>query len=72
METKLPEDLVSYPDYEMYVDLRPLNGTQVDPFYSDFPSAIVRYDAEMGGFYHSETYMAHIQTKLAGYASATN
>jgi len=72
IDTSLPADLVTYPDYECYVNLIPRGKTQgVDPFYTDFPSAIVRYSAEMGGFYHSEHYLEHIQTKVAGYAQAS-
>jgi len=71
IDTTLPKDLVSYPDYECFVNLQRPNAQGVDPFYTDFPSAIIRYDAEMGGFYHSEHYLSHIQTRLAGIASAT-
>lgn len=72
IDTSLPKDLVTYPDYECFVNLIPASKTKgVDPFYTDFPSAIVRYNAEMGGFYHSENYLTHIQSKVAGYAQAT-
>lgn len=71
LDTTLPQDLVKYPDYECYINLQVDNAKNIDPFYTDFPSAIVRYDTEMGGFYHSEHYLTHIQTKLAGYASAS-
>lgn len=70
MDTKLPKDLVSYPDYECTVSLYQTTSPNVDPFYADFPSAIIRYNMEHGGFYHSEAYLAHIQTKLSGYANA--
>lgn len=70
-DTKLPPDLVKYPDYECYVNLQRPNAQGVDAFYTDFPSAIVRWDETMGGFYHSEHYLGHIQTRLAGIASAT-
>lgn len=70
-DTKLPPDLVNYPDYECFVNLLPPNAQGVDPFYTDFPSAIVRYDEAQGGFYHSEHYLTHIQTRLAGIAHAT-
>jgi len=69
--TKLPPDLVKYPDYECYVNLQAPLADGTDPFYTDFPSAIVRYDEAMGGFYHSEHYLSHIQTRLAGVSSAT-
>ncbi len=70
VDTTLPKDLVNYPDYYCFVNLLPVNVTNIDPFYTDFPSAIVRFDPDRGGFYHSENYLAHIQTKLAGYAKA--
>lgn len=71
VDTSLPAALVTYPDYELYANMIPVNATNIDPFYADFPSAIVRWDEEMGGFYHSDHYLTHIQTKLVGYASAT-
>lgn len=71
VDTTIPKDMVEYPDYECFVNLQVVNAQNIDPFYTDFPSAIVRYNPEMGGFYHSEHYLTHIQTKLAGYASAT-
>ncbi len=71
IDTTLPKDLVTYPDYELFVNLLPPNAQNIDPFYTDFPSAIVRWNDEMGGFYHSDHYLTHIQTKLAGIASAT-
>ena len=70
VDTSLPKDLVTYPDYEMTLGLIADASTSVDPFYSDFPSGIVRWNPEMEGFYHSEQYMAHIQSKLSGYATA--
>ena len=70
-DTKLPADLVKYPDYECYVNLQAPLADGTDPFYTDFPSAIVRYNEVMGGFYHSEHYLSHIQTRLAGVSSAT-
>jgi hypothetical protein len=71
VDATLPPELVTYPDYELYANMLPLNAKNIDPFYSDFPSAIIRWNEEMQGFYHSEHYLTHIQTKLAGYASAT-
>lgn len=71
IDTTLPEGLTKYPAYDCFINLQATNAQGVDPFYTDFPSAIVRYDAEMKGFYHSEHYLTHIQTRLAGIASAT-
>ncbi len=71
IETVLPKDLVKYPDYVCTLSLQKEASSNIDPFYTDFPSAIIRYNEELGGFYHSEHYLTHIQTKLAGYANAT-
>ncbi len=71
IDTSLPQDLTKYPSYDCFINLQPVMAHGVDPFYTDFPSAIVRYDANLGGFYHSEHYLDHIQTRLAGVASAT-
>ncbi len=70
IDTALPKDRVVYPDYEMTFGLLPAGDTGIDPFYADFPTGIVRWDPEMEGFYHSENYLAHIQSKLTGYATA--
>lgn len=71
LETTLPKDLVNYPSYECTVSLQKTASQNIDPFYTDFPSAIVRYNEELGGFYHSEHYLTHIQTKLAGFAATS-
>ncbi|MCB9170193.1 MAG: hypothetical protein H6594_07580 [Flavobacteriales bacterium] len=72
IDTSLPPDLVTYPDYECFVSLTPVEKEKgIDVFYTDFPSAIVRYNEEMGGFYHSEHYLEHIQNKLSGVAQAS-
>ena len=69
INTALDESITIYPPYNCLVNLLPIeDGTDIDPFYVDFPSAIVRYDQEMGGFYHSDHYLAHIHTKLGSYA----
>lgn len=71
IDATLPPDMVVYPDYELFANMIPVEAKNIDPFYTDFPSAIIRWNEEMGGFYHSDHYLTHIQTKLAGYASAT-
>lgn len=70
VDTTLPKDLLDYPDYYCFIDLLPANVQNIDPFYTDFPSAIIRYNSNKGGFYHSEHYLAHIQSKLTGFAKA--
>lgn len=69
LDTSIPKDLVQYPAYECTVGFEKQAAADIDPFYFDFPSAIIRYDAELGGFNHNEHYYAHIQTKLVGYAN---
>jgi len=71
IDTRLPENLVKYPGYVCTVSLQKEASKNIDPFYADFPSATVRFNEELGGFYHSEHYLTHIQTKLAGYASVS-
>ena len=44
IETALPKDLVKYPAYECTVSLQKTASPNVDAFYTDFPSAIVRYN----------------------------
>jgi len=70
LDTSLPKDLVQYPAYECTVGLEKKAASNIDPFFGDFPSAIIRYNTELRGFYHSEHYYTHLQTKLAGYANA--
>lgn len=70
VDTTLPQDLVTYPDYECFVNLMPSEARNIETFYTDFPSAIVRWNPDMNGFYHSDNYLTHIQTKLSGFASA--
>ncbi len=68
IDTTLPKDQVTYPDYEMTLNLIASGDHSVDPFYADFPSGIIRWNEEMDGFYHNEGYLAHIQSKLTGFA----
>ena len=70
VDTTLPQDLVTYPDYACFVNLMPTKAQNIETFYTDFPSAIVRWNPELKGFFHSENYLTHIQARLSGYASA--
>lgn len=71
VDAHLPENLVKYPAYECFVNLEQAGNTSAaDPFYLDFPSAVVRYNAELGGYYHSEAYLEHINNKLHSIAKA--
>lgn len=65
-DTSMPEDLVKYPAYECTMDLDPESHyTHSDPFYLDFPSAIVRWNQEEHGFYPQAGYLRDIQSKMA-------
>jgi hypothetical protein len=68
VDTSLPKEQVTYPGYECFIALAPKKAAGEAGFYDDFPSAIVRWDSEMGGFYHSENYMAHMQEKVTNIA----
>ncbi len=71
VDTHLPKDLVKYPAYECFVNMEAADKTSAaDPFYLDFPSAIVRYNEELGGYYHSEAYLQHIHNKLYAVSEA--
>lgn len=65
VDTHLDEHIVTYPAYDCFVNLSSSDETAgADMDYFDFPAAIVRYDPEMEGFYHSEHYLAHISAKV--------
>lgn len=71
LDANLPKGLVKYPAYECFVNLEPTDKTaSADPFYLDFPSAVVRYNEELGGYYHSEAYLQDINNKLHSVAQA--
>jgi len=64
VNTMISDDIVNYPAYDCFVNLKAdseLKGADMD--YFDFPAAIVRYDSEMGGFYHNDHYLTHIGNK---------
>lgn len=66
INTSIPEELVRYPGYECTMDLEPASDyAYSDPFYMDFPSAIVRWDPEVQGFYPQAGYLRDIQSKMA-------
>lgn len=71
VDTHLPKELVKYPAYECFVNMEPAGKTSAaDPFYLDFPSAVVRYNEDLGGYYHSEAYLQHIHNKLYAVSEA--
>lgn len=60
-ESAAPADAVTYT-----VDLEPMDRfAHADPFYLDFPCAIVQWDEASARFDHSERYLADIQLKMA-------
>ncbi len=66
IDTHLPENQVKYQAYKCFVDLQPEDKfSHSDPFYLDFPSAMVRWSDEKKGFTHSEEYHTNIQLKVA-------
>jgi hypothetical protein len=65
-DTHMPEHQVAYPPYVCNLNLEPADKFRhSDPFFLDFPSAIVRWNDELKGFYHSENYLSDIQVKMA-------
>ncbi len=65
-DTHMPEHQVAYPAYICNLNLEPADKfSHSDPFYLDFPSAIVRWNEELKGFYHNEGYLSDIQVKMA-------
>ncbi|MFT3885676.1 MAG: hypothetical protein QM724_09665 [Flavobacteriales bacterium] len=66
IDTTMPEQEVQYPAYPCMVNLEPADKfAHSDPFYLDFPSAIVHWNSEMKAFYHSANYLTDIQVKMA-------
>ena len=65
VDTHMDKGIVNYPAYDCFVNLSSVDAAEgADMDYFDFPAAIVRYDAEQGGFYHSDHYLAHISNKI--------
>lgn len=66
LDTHIPEDLVRYPGYFCAMNLEPDQYyDHSDPFYLDFPSAIVRWDNSAQGFAPQIGYLDDIQSKMA-------
>lgn len=66
INTHVPEQRVAYPMYECFMDLEAEDKfTHSDPFYMDFPGAIVRWDEAAQGFTPQLGYLADIQSKMA-------
>lgn len=66
IDTHLPESQVKYGKYICHVNLEPLDKfAHSDPFYLDFPGAMVRWNEEKQAFMHNDEYLAEIQSKVA-------
>lgn len=66
LDTALPDQEVTYPAYDCFLNLEPASKfAHSDPFYLDFPSAVVRWVPERGAFHHSSHYLTDIQVKMA-------
>ena len=66
VDTHLPANVQEYEPYPCLVDLEPSDKfAHADPFYLDFPSAVVRWDADKKIFDHSDQYLDEIQLKMA-------
>ncbi len=65
IDTHVPVKLVEYSEYECFMNLEAADKfTHSDPFYMDFPGAIVRWNEEAHGFMPSLGYLADIQSKI--------
>jgi hypothetical protein len=66
IDSHMPEQQVKYGAYQCFVNMEPLDKfAHSDPFYLDFPSAVVRWSDEKQAFTHSDGYLANIQLKMA-------
>ncbi len=66
VDASLPPDVVKYEAYKCFVNLEPMDKfAHSDPFYLDFPSAIVRWNEAHHEFTHNDEYLANIQLKMA-------
>jgi hypothetical protein len=65
-DTRMPAEVNKYKAYPCTIELeREERYAHTDPFYLDFPSALVRWDPAKNCFDHSDAYLADIQTKTA-------
>lgn len=65
IDTHVPVKQVQYAAYDCFMNLEAADKfTHSDPFYLDFPGAIVRWNDEAQGFLPSMSYLADIQSKI--------
>lgn len=66
VDSHLPEGVEKYDAYECVVNLETADRfDHSNPFYLDFPSALVRWDNEKQSYDHSDQYLDDIQMKIA-------
>ena len=66
IDSHLPEGVEKYDAYECVVALESADRfAHSDPFYLDFPSAVVRWDTTTQSYAHSAEYLEDIQVKVA-------
>lgn len=65
IDTHVPDKLVQYSAYDCFLNLEAADKfLHSDPFYMDFPGAIVRWNDAAHGFSPSLGYLADIQSKI--------
>lgn len=65
VDTHVPANEVTYAAFPCFVNLESAEKfAHSDPFYLDFPSAIVRWNDEFKGFLPNTNYLADIQSKI--------
>ena len=65
IDTHVPVKQVQYSEYACYMNLEAADKfTHSDPFYMDFPGAIVLWNDESHGFMPSMGYLTDIQSKI--------
>ncbi|MCC6839880.1 MAG: hypothetical protein IT230_06955 [Flavobacteriales bacterium] len=66
INTHVPNDQVEYPEYACNLDMEPEEWfAHADPFYLDFPGAVVHWDDKTESFMPQMNYLADIQSKVA-------
>ncbi|MBL7962465.1 MAG: hypothetical protein JNM31_01350 [Flavobacteriales bacterium] len=71
VDTNVPVEVGRYPAFPCQVDLEPENAlTGGDPFFEDFPNAIIRYSTEFGGHAPSPVYATHIRARQGSLVQA--
>lgn len=65
VDTHVPAQQVEYAAFPCFVNLEAADKfTHSDPFYLDFPGAVIHWDDEIKGFIPSVKYVTDIQSKI--------